>query len=139
MKEGSEKPLEFKLGIANTEQLLEEFGDLFERKYIQNAPIFVERKGKNTEKEERFFVTSMTLATIRMDEGSVWDLDMNDVDLLDEIRKAVVTTKIKVENNEENYDFDKNIEYMGKSINVTYEPYTEDTSEYIIRELEERR
>lgn len=132
-------PDEF-LSISNTEQLLDEFGDMFEETKLYRVPVYLE-KNVYTENppEERFIAIktepNTSLATLR-GEG-IWDMDKNDQDFLEGVHKAVGLIKVAVTG--DGTEFDKDIVINGKNINVTYEPYTVDTSEYVIRELNERK
>jgi len=124
------------LAIANTKQLLEEFGDMFEETKFDNISMYIE-KDTYTEflPKERFFATSASLATLQGED--IWKIDPKDQELLDSIQKAITLIAIAVGG--DGTEFDKDIIINGKKINVTYEPYTPETSEYIIRELNERR
>jgi len=128
-------PDEF-LSVSNTEQLMEEFGDMFEQTMLYRVPIYLEKNqyGENIP-EGRFLATHSSLATLRGD--GVWDMDKNDQEFLEDVHKALVVVKISAENG--GSTFDKDIVVHGKNINITYEPYTADTSEYVIRELRERK
>ena len=128
-------PDEF-LSISNTEQLIEEFGDMFDQTMLYKVPIYLEKNqyGKNTP-EERFFATHTSLATLR-GEG-VWDMDKDDQEFLEGVHKALTLMKVAIERG--STEFNREIVVHRKDINVTYEPYTVDTSEYVIRELNERK
>ena len=124
------------LSISSTDQLIEEFGDMFEETKLYRVPIYLEKKqyGDNPP-EERFLATHTSLVTLRGD--SIWNMDKDDQEFLEGVHKALTLMKVAVEG--EGTEFDKDIVVNGKTINVTYEPYTVDTSEYVIRELRERK
>ena len=128
-------PDEF-LSISSTEQLIEEFGDMFDQTMIYRAPIYLEKNQYgNNPPEERFFATHTSLVTLKGD--GIWDMDKNDQEFLEGVHNALTLTKVSVGG--DGTEFDRDIVVHGKNINVTYEPYTVDTSEYVIRELNERR
>lgn len=128
-------PDEF-LSVSNTEQLMEEFGDMFEQTMLYRVPIYLEKSqyGENAP-EGRFLATHTSLVTLTGED--IWDMDKNNQEFLEGVHKALTLTKIAVEG--EGTQFDKDIVVNGKNINITYEPYTADTSEYVIRELRERK
>ncbi|HQI92911.1 MAG TPA: hypothetical protein PLE98_02830 [Candidatus Dojkabacteria bacterium] len=128
-------PDEF-LSISNTEQLIDEFGDMFDQTMLYKVPIYLEKNqyGENTP-EERFLATHTSLVTLRGQD--IWDMDKNDQEFLEGVHKALTLIKVAIER--EGTEFDRDIVVHGKNINVTYEPYTVDTSEYVIRELNERK
>ncbi len=128
-------PDEF-LSISNTEQLIQEFGDIFEETKLYRVPIYLERKPDEGDlPEERFLATHTSLVTLRGQD--IWDMDKNDQEFLEGVHKALTLIKVAIER--EGTEFDRDIVVHGKNINVTYEPYTVDTSEYVIRELNERK
>ena len=133
--------LESKSVIDSTEQLIQEFGDVFDKMPTSNISenIYVEKVGKNKEndEEERFFATEDILGTVIAYDSNVWDLDLTNEKLINKITEALIAIKTTIEDSEDIDKFDTNIEFNGKLINVTYEPYSE-SSDYIVRELSER-
>jgi len=128
-------PDEF-LSISNTEQLIDEFGDMFDQTMLYKVPIYLEKNqyGENTP-EERFLATHTSLVTLRGQD--IWDMDKDDQEFLEGVHKALTLMKVAIERG--STEFNREIVVHRKDINVTYEPYTVDTSEYVIRELNERK
>jgi len=128
------------LSISNTDQLIEEFGYMFEETRLYRVPVYLEKSSySENPPEERFYAIktepNTSLATLR-GEG-IWEMDKNNQDFLEGVQKAVASIKVNVEG--DGTEYDRDIVVNGKKINVTYEPYTPETSEYIIRELNERK
>ena len=125
------------LAITNTEQLVDEFGGMFDKTMLgDKVSIYLEKNqyGEDTP-EERFLATDTSLVILK-GEG-VWDMSKEDQELLETVHKTLVT--IKVAAGGYSSKFDKDILVNGKIINVKYKPYTLNTSEYILEELRKRK
>ncbi len=79
--------------------------------------------------------TSAGLVTLRGE--NIWSQDINDQDFLEGVQRTTINIKREVEEKEEP-SFDRDLTIHDSQINVTYEPYTVDTTEYVMRELDER-
>jgi len=124
-------PDEF-LSVSNTEQLMEEFGDMFEETMLYYRMLIYLEKNQygDNPPEERFFVTPTSFITLKGD--GVWDMDKNDQEFLSDVYMTLSSTKVT------NNMLGKYIVIHDKNIKVTYKPYTAETSDYVIKELKRR-
>ncbi len=123
--------------IANAEQLMDVYGDKFEVGKLYRTDVYLEKDLYNQDlrPDSRFMITSAGLVTLKG--SNVWDQSINDQDFLEGVQRATIDIKRQVEDKDEP-SFDKDTTIHDSLINVTYEPYTIETTEYVMRELDER-
>lgn len=121
--------------IANPEQIMDVYGTLFEKGNLYRTDVYLEKDIYPSKQDERFMTTSAGLVTLRGD--SAWNMDINDQDFLEKVQRTTAEIKRSVENSEDG-TFDKNVTIHNRVINVTYEPYIVETTEYVINELNRR-
>jgi len=128
-------PDEF-LSISSTEELMQEFGDMFEQTMLYRVPIYLEKNqyGEDTP-EERFLATHTSLVTLKGED--IWEMGKDNQEFLEGVHKTLTLTKITTE--ADNCTFSKSIVVNGKNITITYMPYTENTSKYVLGKLRERK
>jgi len=123
--------------IGNAEQLMDVYGDHFEEGKLYRTDVYLEKDlyTKDHRPDSRFMATSAGLVTLRGE--NVWNQNINDQEFLEGVQRTTIDIKRQVEDNEEP-SFDKDVTIHDSQINVTYEPYTVDTTDYVMRELDER-
>ena len=123
--------------IANTEQLIDVYENHFEKGKLYRTDVYLEKDlyAQEHRPDSRFMITTSGLVTLRGE--NVWNQSINDQDFLEGVQKTTTDIKRHVED-AENPTFDKDFTIHDSQINVTYEPYTIETTEYVMRELDER-
>ena len=123
--------------IANAEQLMDVYGEKFLNGKLYRTDVYLEKDlyNRDNRPDSRFMITTSGLVTLRGQ--NIWDQSINDQDFLEGVQRTTIDIKRQVEDSEEP-SFDKDFTINGSKINVTYEPYTIDTTEYVMREFDER-
>ncbi len=123
--------------IANTEQLIDVYENHFEKGKLYRTDVYLEKDlyTQDHRPDSRFMITTSGLVTLRGE--YVWNQSINDQDFLEGIQKITTDIKRHIEDSE-NPSFDQDVTIHDSQINVTYEPYTIETTEYVMRELDER-
>lgn len=124
--------------FKDADQLMSVYGNQFEVGKLYRTDVYLENNqyDDNNRPESRFMITSAGLVTLMGD--TIWNLDINDQVFLENVHRVTIAIKRQVEDNE-NPSFDKDISIHESSINVTYEPYTIETTEYVMTELDTRQ